>query len=261
MTRLKNQVETRCRAAFTLIELLVVIAIIAILAALLLPVLSTAKAKALQAGCLNNHRQLVLAWSLYHDDNNGRLVTDDPLGDAAYPKYPSWVHGDMADPVGATNVAMIQAGLLYDEVKSLGVYHCPADRTTAHARSYSMQERLAYFQDGQPLDVEASQGYAGYPTVYSENQIGTHSPSETIVFLDENPLTINDGFFALPIGGDMWGDLPAVWHGRGCNFSFVDGHAEHWRWTDPRTWGLTQNLAVTPNNPDLQRLQASIGYQ
>lgn len=261
MIRVRKPVEKRGGTAFTLIELLVVIAIIAILAALLLPALSTAKAKAWQADCLNNHRQLVLAWSMYHDDNNGRLVTDDPLGDAAYPKYPSWVHGSMADPVGATNVSMIQAGLLYDDVKSLGIYHCPADRTTAHVRSYSMQERLGYYQDGQPVDVEASQGYAGYPTVYSENQMAVAQPSGTIVFLDENPLTINDGFFALPIGGDMWGDLPGVWHGRGCNFSFVDGHAEHWRWQDARTVTLTQNLAVTPNNPDLQRLQAAIGYE
>ncbi len=244
------------RAAFTLIELLVVIAIIAILAAMLLPVLGSAKAKAWQVGCLNNHRQLILGWGIYRDDNAGRLVIDDPLGGNT---FPSWVHGEMTDPTEATNAALIQSGLLYDTAKNSGIYRCPADRT-AHIRSYSMQEQLAYYEKGQPVDVEASQGYAGYPPMYSENQIRTTSPSATMVFLDESPITINDGFFAICIAGNLWGDLPAVWHGSGCNFSFADGHAEHWRWVDPRTVALTQMQTTTVNNPDLQRLQASIGY-
>jgi prepilin-type processing-associated H-X9-DG protein len=111
------------------------------------------------------------------------------------------------------------------------------------------------------VDVQASQGYPGHPPMYSENQIRVTQPSATVVFLDESPLTINDGFFAILIAGDMWGDLPAAWHGRGSNFSFADGHAEHWRWKDPRTSAMTHGLTSTPNNPDLQRLQASLGYQ
>src|ERR1035441_5093826 len=72
MKQVNKKLSTR--TAFTLIELLVVIAIIAILAAMLLPALSKAKQKATQAACLNNVKQLALAWIMYSDDNNDLLV-------------------------------------------------------------------------------------------------------------------------------------------------------------------------------------------
>jgi prepilin-type N-terminal cleavage/methylation domain-containing protein/prepilin-type processing-associated H-X9-DG protein len=241
---------------FTLVELLVVIAIIAILAAMLLPVLSAAKQKAWQAACLNNHKQLALAWSMYKDDNHGLLVIDDPLAPTlGGTNFPSWVYGDMTQPTDATNTALIRWGLLYNYANNPGIYHCPADRETSHIRSYSMQSQLSFYDDGAPVTVDPD-----YPPMYSENQIRNTSPSATIVFLDESPLTINDGYFAANVTGDTWGDAPAAWHSHGCNFSFADGHAEHWRWMDSRTWTLTE-LETTANNPDLQRLQLCLGYQ
>jgi len=84
------------RRAFTLIELLVVIAIIAILAALLLPVLSRSKVTAQGVQCTSDHRQLVLAWSLYGHDNDDQL-----------PVLENWVVGDMTDPFDATNASLL----------------------------------------------------------------------------------------------------------------------------------------------------------
>src|SRR5580698_11502431 len=68
--------------AFTLIELLVVIAIIAILAAVLMPVLNQAQQKAQTTQCLNNIRQLVMAWNTYLVDSNDRIVNNHCIGNS-----------------------------------------------------------------------------------------------------------------------------------------------------------------------------------
>jgi prepilin-type N-terminal cleavage/methylation domain-containing protein/prepilin-type processing-associated H-X9-DG protein len=252
------------RNGFTLIELLVVIAIIAILAAILLPVLDQAKQKAILSSCLNNHKQLAMSWSIYKNDNNGYLVIDDPVtaGVLGGTSLPSWVFGDMTQPTEATNASLIQQGLLYSSVNNVKIYHCPADNvarpgeTVPHIRSYSMQPQLAPYYDGSNWVVQAS-----YPPIYNENDIRAVSPSSTIVFLDESPVTINDGYFSVLQGGNSWAtDLPAYWHNKGDNFSFADGHAEHWRWQDGRTSSPNPGSGSAPY-PDLTRLQASLGFR
>jgi prepilin-type N-terminal cleavage/methylation domain-containing protein/prepilin-type processing-associated H-X9-DG protein len=248
---MKTEIEKG--AGFTLIELLVVIAIIAILAALLLPALSSAKEKANQIRCVSNHKQMALAWCMYKDENNGRLVVNDPWGGT---NYPSWVYGSMMAPTDATNTTLMQRGLLYNFVPNVGVYVCPSDRT-GHVRSYSMQPQLACYMNGNKYNGQAGAGISGYQTVYEDKQMIKPPPAQALVFLDESSVSLNDGYFFVGATGNTWTDVPASVHARGCNFSLADGHAEHWRWQDARTVWLTPG-ATTANNPDLVRMQAAI---
>ncbi|MDX1951099.1 MAG: prepilin-type N-terminal cleavage/methylation domain-containing protein [Verrucomicrobiota bacterium] len=250
--------------AFTLIELLVVIAIIAILAGMLLPALSKAKAKAGTTRCINNLGQMTLAWLMYKDDYDDRLVPNWLAHKSA------WIQGDVISIPNATNLTFIKQGSLFPYNKSVDIYRCPSDtplrvggKTYIRARSWALSGQMggANAQDQQLYGASDTSWVQGskYPQNRKYSDIIAPPPVGAMVFIHESPITIDDGYFAIPVDGTIWQNIPASVHGNAGTLSFADGHAEVWRWLDPRTSKLNMpNQPEGAPNRDLRRLKDAI---
>jgi prepilin-type N-terminal cleavage/methylation domain-containing protein/prepilin-type processing-associated H-X9-DG protein len=262
LTQLTQSAKARKRA-FTLIELLVVIAIIAILAAMLLPALSAAKETARRTACTNNIKQLALAWVMYANDNQDKLMPNPPNAGAQNASL-AWVNGYLSwapNNADNTNTILLKQALAgpYSSY-SAGIYKCPDDRWQClegntilmdRVRSYSMN----YCMEGDSDDsLKAAAGIPPNQVYYSAASYPRYGyrkmtdlghpgpgPSSAWVFCDEAPDTMDDGCLAWG-GQGSWFNTPASYHKSGNDFSFADGHVEYHKWLSG--WNGANNAGI-----------------
>jgi len=264
-TKVSNRGSKRGLMGFTLIELLVVIAVIAILMAILMPALKAAREQGKRAVCLNNLKQLTLAWILYADDYEGKLPNSDVSYAGDPPVTTWWVHwptNGLDSTIPEWHTA-IKKGQMWLYCKNVNLYRCP-NAPRKYGLSYAI--------------VDSMNGYCGWDDYsnYDElkitnvNQI--RRTSERIVFLDESPPS--PGTWGVKYAKEAWWDPPPKLHSKGTTFSFVDGHGEFWKWRDPRTlksvWDNPELDEIPhntdePGNVDLHKVQRAVwgklGYE
>ena len=258
------------RGAFTLIELLVVIAIIAILSALLLPALAGAKKQALRIQCVNNEKQLIVAWTIYSGDNNENLALNG--GDASTTSTSAhlWIYGgNHGDPNTLTNDTYLTGAnyALFAKINpNERIYKCPADVSTwplgtslsqyvTELRSYSMNSYVGTTAANALGPIILNSAYKIY---LKSSQLAADSPVNRFVFMDVNPASICTPGFGVDMNAQNWIHYPSDLHGQRGVVAFAEGHVEVHRWLDSRTMlhlangsaYIPHNVA-SPNNPDL----------
>jgi prepilin-type N-terminal cleavage/methylation domain-containing protein/prepilin-type processing-associated H-X9-DG protein len=250
------------RSGFTLLELLVVVAILAVIAGLLLPVLHRAQAKAQGINCLNNLRQMQMAWQMYTDDHAGWVPENQAeLYRGIWRSTPNSWTGPSSAPFDPDTFA-IEYGSLYrgGYARSLRLFRCPSDDSRVRK------------PEGGELDLDRTRSYAmngnfggreqETQQVFRREQV-VFNPSAVFVFIDEDERSIDDGHFLVwPAPDNRWVNMPTDRHRRGATLSFADGHVELWRWEWRKRFAMRVQYWFPAENQadlrDLRRLQAAV---
>lgn len=267
---LKERQTTSHRQAFTLIELLVVIAVIAVLMSILMPALARAREQGKRASCMSNTKQLLLAWNMYADDNDERIVfamtnrdaeDDSRFGGSPTKPQKCWVYFEDTDATHEEKLEGLRQGAFYKYVKDERLFKCPTG-IRGEVVTYTIPDAL-----------NGHRGHAVGPITTIKKRSDLKAPAKRIVFLDEGQLSPSS--WTIYYDQPRWWDQITTRHGDGTNVGLADGHVEYYKWTDIRTvevarhqdWqrsGRHSAMATQPGNVDLWKVQrgcwGKLGY-
>ncbi|MDD5327622.1 MAG: hypothetical protein PHY02_07395 [Phycisphaerae bacterium] len=231
--------------------------------------------------CMANLRALTSAWSMYADDNDGKIPGSDigfatgnnprsswwidwPDGVTGTPSYSVFSYVDLTRPIAGYTVAQlidhakdaIKAGRLWPYIEDLSSYKCPTSRLGDY-QSYAM--------------VDSMNGWCMWSdaTITTKKKIATKmqlsTSADRIVLLCECPQYFGDGkgSWGVFYTKEWFADSPPKHHDQGTTLSFADGHSEYWKWKNKTTIDGPYNggwLGWRPGPPydDLHRLQIGV---
>jgi prepilin-type processing-associated H-X9-DG protein len=252
---------------------------LALLSTALLPALARSGTLSRTFQCLNNLRQLTLAWREYTEDNQDKLLyaSSDQNPPRHNPLVPAWVGGEM-DYNGGNHSNWDPAYDIFQSpmwpycTNAYDIWRCPSDPSYVivngvarpRVRSISMNVYLGGF-----AGTDGGWGWATQFRLFLKaTDLTTPGPAQTFVFLEMRPDSINWPDFQTEMSGypdqpalyQFNTDYPNMLHDLACNFSFADGHAETHHWLDPRTapaFGppLPFPANAVPGDPDIAWLQ------
>jgi len=265
-------IDRQPTSGFTLVELLLAISILVVLSTLMLPAVHSTRERTDRVQCLENQRQMILAWSLFAGDHQGRLPANgySPAGGST--TQLRWIQGYLnprVAPGDLTNERLLtnpEFAELAAYLPRASLYHCPADRPggtsgregNVRIRSYAMNAYMGW--DG-PVQRPLRPGCRIYRNWEDLDRSG---PSRLMVFLDVNPASLCWPFFGVTMSGDADAQFfayPGIQHAGGAQVAFADGHVEHHKWRDQRTLKPGNILfhahdTPSPGNSDLAWLRS-----
>lgn len=249
MRQRKTKPERGSRG-FTLIELLVVIAIIAVLMGILMPALSRVREQGKRATCLSNLKQLTVAWIMYADDNDDKLVNGDSGEYGILKNGPYWVKRDYE--IQLTKLEReeaIKEGALFPYSRDLKLYKCPnVERKVMDSYGAASPPVRTY----SIMDSMNCKDWPGtMPSKLIQRRMAIKNSAYRAVFMDDGG-TIRSAMGGWTVWSNQWRwwDPPPVRHGDGTNFSFADGHSDYHKWKDPRTIEFGKRFPPSAQSPD-----------
>ncbi|MBN2591198.1 MAG: hypothetical protein JXA96_15130, partial [Sedimentisphaerales bacterium] len=192
---------------------------------------------------LGNLKSLTLAWIMFADDNEQRLVSGNAgtaggwVGKGYHDDYATGIQLPEEDQRKAMRV-----GALWNYTKEEGVYKCPTGQRGSLI-TYSIMDAM-----------NGLQSYRDPGSPFVKNMMNIKRPANRLVFIDEGWLTPDS--FAVYYTQKVWFDTPPVRHGNGTTFSFADGSSNYYKWRGSDTVQIgkdndtTQQTDISPTTED-----------